>query len=59
MAWLINWCMTCNREYDRQQASNLKQDEKSHGYCEPHGKQYLADIKRQIEDRKQQKGQTK
>ena len=67
MAWIISWCMTCEAqgkdgEYGRQQDANLQQNERSHGYCDPHAVEYIASVREQIAERKRQlqsKGQTK
>lgn len=62
MAFLIKWCMTCEKEgksgeYGRQESANLTKDERSHGYCDPHAVEYMADIRKQLAERKAQKGQ--
>lgn len=57
MAQIIHVCMTCQKlklpaEFARGDAPHLKKDELSHGYCPQHGEEWLADIRRQNDERK-------
>lgn len=62
MAQIIHVCMTCEKlglpaEVSREPApASMKEDQPSHGYCKPHGAEWLESIRRDNEARKQAKG---